>query len=129
MKTSKPGTPVKNSKTGRPIMVLLDLLSRRWALRVLWELHQNGPCSFRNLQKLCGDISPTVLNSRIKELREAGIIALREKQGYIITREGLNLGKIISQLNGWAKNWSKRAESGHKMSSMKRFPSKTKIKK
>ena len=37
-----PGKPVRGSKTGRPIMALLDLLGRRWALRVLWEL-RNGP--------------------------------------------------------------------------------------
>ena len=43
-------------------MALLDLLGRRWAL-----------------QKLCGDISPTVLNSRLSELREAGIVELRDR--------------------------------------------------
>lgn len=87
-------------------MVALDLLGRRWALRILWELHQNGPSSFRTLQKLCGDISPTVLNSRLAELRETGIIELREGGGYIITEEGIALGKIIEQLNSWAKRWA-----------------------
>jgi len=70
-------------------MALLDLLGRRWALRILWELHQNGPNSFRALQKLCGDISPTVLNSRLSELREAGIVELRDREGYVITAEGV----------------------------------------
>jgi DNA-binding HxlR family transcriptional regulator len=89
-------------------MAALELLGRKWALRVLWELHQNSPCSFRTLQKLCGDISPTVLNSRLTELRETGIIALREKEGYIITDEGISLGSIILQLDAWAKKWASR---------------------
>ncbi len=91
-------------------MVLLDLLGRRWSLRILWELYQNGPSSFRTLQKLCGDISPTVLNARISDLREAGIIELLDREGYVITAEGLALGKIIEQLNMWAEDWAKRVE-------------------
>jgi DNA-binding HxlR family transcriptional regulator len=108
MAAPKPGTKVKNSQTGRPIMAALDLLGRRWALRILWELHQNGPISFRILQKLCGDISPTVLNSRLTELRKTGIVELRERQGYVITEEGATLGKIILQLNMWAMRWAER---------------------
>ena len=50
--TPKPGTPVRGSRTGRPIMAALDLLGRRWALRVLWEL-RGGPLSFRELRARC----------------------------------------------------------------------------
>jgi DNA-binding HxlR family transcriptional regulator len=114
MASLKPGTKVGSSQTGRPIMAVLDLLGRRWSMRILWELHQNGPNSFRSLQRLCGDISPTVLNSRLSELREAGIIALREGEGYIITEEGLALGKIITQLNEWAKGWAERTVAAGK---------------
>ncbi len=95
-------------------MAALDLLGRRWALRVLWELYQNAPCTFRTLQKLCGDISPTVLNSRLSELREAGIIKLMEKEGYVITGEGRALGAIILQLNDWSKRWASRMNMGQK---------------
>ena len=41
-------------------MVLLDALGRRWALRVLWELHA-GDHTFRVLREACGDVSPSVL--------------------------------------------------------------------
>ncbi len=108
MPTPKPGTKVRGSQTGRPIMAILDLLGRRWALRVLWELHQNGPSSFRALQKLCGDISPTVLNARLKELREASIVELQDGGGYFITKEGAALSKNIYHLNVWAKRWAER---------------------
>ncbi len=108
MSIPKPGTKLNNSRTGRPVMAVLELLGRRWALRILWELHKNSPCSFRMLQKLCGDISPTVLNTRLSELREAGIILLREKEGYVITDDGVELGAILLQLDAWAKRWAAR---------------------
>lgn len=84
-------------------MVVLDLLGRRWALRILWELYLHGPSSFRSLREYCGNISPTIINRRVSELRESGIIELRDKEGYAITEEGLALGKIILELDEWAK--------------------------
>jgi DNA-binding HxlR family transcriptional regulator len=106
MASPKPGTKLRSSHNGRPIMALLDLLGRRWCLRILWELHQNGQSSFRVLQRLCGDISPTILNTRLTELRESGIIELRPGDGYIITDQGISLGRIINQLNAWSKSWA-----------------------
>ena len=110
MKVLKPGQPIGSSKTGRPIIVLLELLGRRWALRVLWELSQNGASNFRTLQEYCGGISPTVLNARLFELREAGVIELREGQGYAITSEGLKLCEIVGQLDPWARGWARRID-------------------
>jgi len=34
---------VRGSRSGRPIMALLDLLGRRWTLRIIWELHRQSP--------------------------------------------------------------------------------------
>ena len=119
MKTLGPGQPIGSSRTGRPIIVLLELLGRRWSLRILWELDQNGVSSFRALQKHCGGISPTVLNSRISELREAGIIDLREGEGYIITEEGLKLCEVIKQLNNWAMGWAGRTVASAEKSKKK----------
>ena len=33
---------VRGSRSGRPIMALLDLLGRRWTLRILWELREQA---------------------------------------------------------------------------------------
>ena len=40
---------VRGSTTGRPIMALLDLLGRRWTLRIVWELREE-PKRFRELR-------------------------------------------------------------------------------
>ena len=49
---------------GGPLMAALDLLGRRWALRVLWEL-RDGPLGARALRERCDDMSPSVLYERL----------------------------------------------------------------
>lgn len=87
-------------------MALLDLLGRRWALRILWELHQ-GSLNFRELRVACGDMSPSVLNLRLQELREAGIVALQETGGYGLTESGRQLFAALAPLQSWADQWAK----------------------
>ena len=83
MPTPRPGRRVRGSTSGRPIMAALDLLGRRWALRILWELRE-GALPFRALREACGDLSPAVLNTRLAELREAGIVESTDA-GYATT--------------------------------------------
>ena len=79
-------------------MVLLDLLGRRWSLRILWELTSSS-YNFRALRAACGDISPSMLNTRLRELRAASLVALNE-DGYALTERGLRAhGR--SGLNVW----------------------------
>jgi DNA-binding HxlR family transcriptional regulator len=98
---------VRGSRTGRPIMALLDLLGRRWTLRILWELRE-GPLTSRALRTACDEASPTVLNERLKELREAGFIELGEGGGYGLTALGRELGQTFMPLHHFAERWSKR---------------------
>lgn len=98
-----PGAKVRGSRTGRPIMAAFDLLGRRWTLRVLWEL-RSGPLRFRALQEACGGLSPTLLNRRIAELREAGLVA-DEEEGYALTAAGRELHAALAPLNAWAERW------------------------
>lgn len=100
-----PGKPVRGSKTGVPIMALFDLLGRTWAMGVVWQL-QDGPYTFRLLQEKCESISPSILNSRIKELREAGIVD-RTLEGYLLTKRGNELVELIRPFGKWSKIWAK----------------------
>jgi DNA-binding HxlR family transcriptional regulator len=102
----RPGAPVRGSATGRPIMALLDLLGRRWALRVIWEL-RHGPLTFRDLQAACDRMSSSVLNQRLGELRDAGI-AERAGEGFRLTDEGRRLLDAFEPLDAWAKRWARR---------------------
>jgi len=100
-----PGKKVRGSTSGSPINALFDLLGRRWALGILWNL-EKGPCTFRNLQECCGDISPSILNSRIKDLREADLVE-KTIDGYVLTSRGKELRAIILPLGKWSAVWSK----------------------
>lgn len=104
-----PGTPVRGSKTGVPIMALLDLFGRPWSLGVLWQLCEQGPATFRELQSRCEGISPTVLNSRLKELKQAGMIEMTE-DGYGATKGGREVFEMIKPLKTWSVKWAKNLE-------------------
>lgn len=107
--TKRPGQAVRGSTTGRPIMVLLDLLGKRWTLRILWELGKGGPATFRDLRARCEDVSPTVLNTRLKDLRDLQLAANGE-DGYALTDHGKALAKKLAPLDTWANDWAKQLE-------------------
>jgi len=106
MPTPRPGSPARGSHTGRPIMVLLDLLGRRWALRILWEL-RDAPLPFRALRSQCEAVSPSVLNARLGELREAGLVELVEGEGYALTHWGRAVGEKLIDLDAVARRWAR----------------------
>ncbi|MBR1165461.1 winged helix-turn-helix transcriptional regulator [Bradyrhizobium liaoningense] len=95
---------VRGSRTGRPIMALLDLLGRRWALRILWELREE-PLTSRALRSACDEASPTVLQARLTELREAGFVELGAGGGYGLTPLGRELCETFMPLHRFAEKW------------------------
>jgi DNA-binding HxlR family transcriptional regulator len=102
--TPRPGQPVRGSTTGRALMAALDLLGRRWALRVLWEL-RGGPLGARALLAACDGLSASVLYQRLRELIDAGLITRAGTQ-YTLTPIGRELGSAIQLLDQWSKQWS-----------------------
>ena len=97
-----------HSRAPRPVRALLDLLGRRWVLRIFWEL-RGGPLSFRPLQQACGGVSPTVLNARLAELRSRGLVELTA-EGYSLTPMGEELSRELGRLTSWAERWSRAIE-------------------
>ena len=87
-------------------MALLDLLGRRWAMRVIWELRADE-LTFRQLQQRCSGVSASALNSRLRELREAGIVG-KGTSGYRLSEEGRSLLAAYEPLGRWAKRWARR---------------------
>lgn len=91
-------------------MALLDLLGRRMTLRVLWELTiAKAPLTFRDLQS-AAETNPSVLNTRLKELREAGLVT-HDDEGYRLTEAGRSLVVLLLPLNAWADTWAKKSKS------------------
>ena len=104
MSIPRPGKPVRGSRSGVPLMALFDLLGKRWAMGVIWQL-RHGPATFRALQEACESISPAVLNSRLKELREAMLVCATE-EGYALTPMGVELNQLLEPFGAWAITWA-----------------------
>ena len=90
-------------------MAALEVLGRRWTLRIMWEL-RDGPLGFRQLQARCDGMSSSVLRTRLVELIDEGLVAQGDS-GYGLTAIGAELGDAIKPLTGWAQRWQARAGS------------------
>jgi len=101
-----PGQQVRGSQSGKPIMALLDLLGRTWALGIIWQLHK-GTATFRHLQQRCEQVSPSLLNTRLKELIALQLV-LKHQDGYALSQQGKSLYEIISPLGDWSKQWAEQ---------------------
>lgn len=108
MTTPLPRQPVRGSRSGRPIMAALDLLGRRWSLRILWELREEA-LTFRALQAACGEVSPSVLQQRLKDLRTARLLD-HHGSGYALTAMARRLMPALLALQDWAEAWSAELE-------------------
>ncbi len=84
---------------------LFELLEARYALRVLWALKDGHPQTFRLLQDSVGSITPNTLNTRIKELRAAGLMG-HGTDGYIVTSLGADLLKRLNDMQAFAGKWA-----------------------
>jgi DNA-binding HxlR family transcriptional regulator len=85
-------------------MALLDLLGRRWTLRIIWEL-RDRPLTSRGLRAACDEASPTILQTRLTELRNAGFVELGPSGGYALTPLGRQLLETFLPLHRFAERW------------------------
>jgi DNA-binding HxlR family transcriptional regulator len=88
------GKPVRGSASGRPLMALLDLLGRRWVLRLLWEFSARERMSF--------------LSQRLRDLQDADLLGVDEAGWYALTGSGRELREPLETLAAWSKRWAKR---------------------
>ncbi len=94
-----------NSKEQAAVSQLFGLLEARYAIRVLWALRDGHAQTFRLLQDSVGGITPNTLNTRIKELREAGLVH-HNNEGYVVTPVGSELLKRLGEVPAFAAKWS-----------------------
>ena len=95
---------IVGSNSNRPVMILLELIGKKWVMRVLWELNE-GSCTFRELQSRCGDVSPTMINKRLKELIEVDLVEKGGQGGYQLTNQAEKLIQLFLPLGRWAEVW------------------------
>jgi DNA-binding HxlR family transcriptional regulator len=101
----------RSAHADRPVTAVLDLLGRRWLLRVLWELRAE-PLTFRVLRERCNAMSPSVLNRRLGELRQAAVVEVEPRRGYRLTAEGRELVRALRAIDQWAERRASRPSRG-----------------
>ncbi len=80
---------------------VLDLLGRRWSLRLVWELRRDA-VSFSELRRRTG-ISSSVLAGRLRELAAAGVLEPGGGRRYRLSPAGRELARVLYDLNRWAE--------------------------
>lgn len=103
-RSPQPGVPVRGSGSGRPLMAAFDLFGRRWAILVVWEL-RTGTKTLSELRDDMGDVSASVLTTRLKELTAAHIVRSQDGR-YSLTAVGKGLLVAVAPLELWARAWS-----------------------
>ena len=93
------------------MLALLELLGRRWALRILWELRQQ-PASFQALQRRCDSMSTSVLSQRLGELREAQLVEKDQSGDYTLTESGSRLLARLDGIDEWTQEWTRMIRRG-----------------
>jgi DNA-binding HxlR family transcriptional regulator len=104
---------LRGAATSERMALALDLSGRRWALRIVWELRV-GPLNFRALQASCGQISPSVLQRRLHDLRAAGVIEKIPRLGYRLSASGEKLFQVLGQLDKWSATFGDGGPNGNK---------------
>ena len=85
----------------KPVEHALDLLGRRWTLRLVWELRRST-LTFSELRRRT-EISPSVLSARLGELDRAGVLERDGGGRYRLSGRGRELARVLYELNRWAE--------------------------
>jgi DNA-binding HxlR family transcriptional regulator len=92
-------------------MAALDLFGRRWTLRIIWELGDE-PLGFRLLQRRCDDMSSSVLQQRLTELREARLVEVQLDGAYALTPLGHDARESLDPVIEWSRRWANELAVG-----------------
>jgi DNA-binding HxlR family transcriptional regulator len=91
-----------------PVAKAAEVLGERWTLLVVRELVA-GATRYADLARALGQISPSVLSSRLKTLVDHGIIErhgeLAGRASYRLTAAGQELTPIIEAIGVWGQRW------------------------
>ncbi|TFE23517.1 transcriptional regulator [Frankia sp. B2] len=113
MRQARPNGPGRPHASGHPetsdgapsaLAGLVDLLGRRFALAVYWNLRGTA-LPFRALVARL-DAPQAQVTQRLRELREAGLVEVDEVGEYRLTAHGRRLQGVLEPLAAWADDWS-----------------------
>ena len=93
---------------GCPFMDTMDLLSRRYALCILWALQKKRPRRFNDIKRAL-HVNPVTLSQRLGDLEREGIVRRQAfdetppRVEYSLSAKGNDLVPLVQQLCAWAE--------------------------
>lgn len=87
-----------------------QLISKKWVSLIVHTL-MGEPKRFSEIHAYIPDLSKRVLNERVKDLEQEGIIVRNVipsrpvRTEYSLTRKGVELGRALQSLEDWAERW------------------------
>ena len=94
-----------------PVTNIMNILSKKWALLILRELHNDGTKRFNDLIREMENISPRTLSKRLKELEKLELVSKKRfneippRVEYSLTNKGKELIKCFKYLDVWARKF------------------------
>ena len=95
----------------RPLETLLDQISGRWTMYILWILDTYGTLRFGELRRKVTGISTKVLTERLRRLEALDIIhrnyvpTIPPEVTYNLTERGQELSRTLDALCDLASRW------------------------
>ncbi|GIF16004.1 winged helix-turn-helix transcriptional regulator [Actinoplanes teichomyceticus] len=85
----------------------MDVVSGKWKVLILWELHQHGVRRFAELRRGLPGVSEKMLIQHLREMESDGLVhreVYREvppRVEYSLTRDGESLNTALTDLGAW----------------------------
>ncbi len=86
----------------RPVESALDLLGRRWALRLVWELRRST-LAFSELRRADWRSAPPFSPRGSASCVDAGVLERDGGRRYRLSGRGRELARVLYELNRWAE--------------------------
>lgn len=96
-----------------PFEVLINLISGKWKIIILWHLNKDGFKRFNEFQKILPDASSKVISTQLRQLEDDGLIYRKiypevpPKVEYYITDLGKSLWPILLSMQEWSLDFLK----------------------
>lgn len=98
----------KQSRSGCPVSLGLDIFGDKWTLLIVRDLMFSGKRHFRELLGSEEHIASNILADRLKKLLDEGIVHKSEspdhkqKAVYRLTEKGIALLPVLLQISSWS---------------------------
>lgn len=91
----------------------VDIVAKKWSLLIILSMYKgNGKLRYSEIKKDLKTITPKILSSRLKDLKEEKIVkkeidssSVPIKTYYSLTNSGIDLVKIIQDIKKWGLKW------------------------